>query len=610
MKVKGLTGKLVISFTVVALVLVIVGMVGFFSVRETTRSINQACYVQLPSVESLLIIKNNIASIENGLITLLMAHQDTAGIEQQYKEIRREILQCEAQSAIFSELDHDEVGAELWKNFSDAWEKLRQDTLNFVGLSEKVVANGVLNPNLLRKNIETIKGEYYFIIGQVGNMLQTELEIQGYDDISQSYFHRWSSTYTTSNSEIKEILSQIVPPMEQFYDAVKEIKEFIRQGDIDGASFTYEVKLMKSAAHISALFHKLNNQTLIAENLFKKMEAFFSETYAVSRTNIFQVLNNLNQINRRKTTEEAEIALSRSDSTQKITIAGIFIGFLFSLLFGTGISRSITRKINIMTDEMKSVSAEVVSASAQVSHASEAMAQNASNQAASIESSSAAMDEMAAMTRKNTDSADQANILVKDVKTMINSANESMSQMVGSMKEISTASEETFNIIKTIDEIAFQTNLLALNAAVEAARAGEAGAGFAVVADEVRNLAMRAAQAAKDTSKLIEGTVHKINDGATLVSITNDAFANVSENTDKLRHIVSEILVASREQSTGIDQVNASISEVEQAILDNVEHSRDSADASHRINTQVEELEDSVKSLSLLITGKKKKNEA
>ena len=110
-----------------------------------------------------------------------------------------------------------------------------------------------------------------------------------------------------------------------------------------------------------------------------------------------------------------------------------------------------------------------------------------------------------------------------------------MSDLTVSMGEISGASEETQKIVKTIDEIAFQTNLLALNAAVEAARAGEAGAGFAVVADEVRNLAMRAAEAAKNTANLIENTVKRVKDGSELVSRTNEAFTQVAENSTEGR---------------------------------------------------------------------------
>jgi methyl-accepting chemotaxis protein len=131
---------------------------------------------------------------------------------------------------------------------------------------------------------------------------------------------------------------------------------------------------------------------------------------------------------------------------------------------------------------------------------------------------------MSSMTRQNAEHAQQADGLMQEANQVVRRANDSMVELDTSMNEISKASEETSKIIKTIDEIAFQTNLLALNAAVEAARAGEAGAGFAVVADEVRNLAMRAADAAKNTAQLLEGTVKKVNDGTALVSRTNEEF--------------------------------------------------------------------------------------
>ena len=134
------------------------------------------------------------------------------------------------------------------------------------------------------------------------------------------------------------------------------------------------------------------------------------------------------------------------------------------------------------------------------------------------------MEEMTSMTRKTAENAKYADDLTREANREVNEANTAMQSLTVSMAEISTASEETSKIIKTIDEIAFQTNLLALNAAVEAARAGEAGAGFAVVADEVRNLAMRAAEAARNTATLIESTVAKVHEGAALVDGTNASF--------------------------------------------------------------------------------------
>jgi len=181
----------------------------------------------------------------------------------------------------------------------------------------------------------------------------------------------------------------------------------------------------------------------------------------------------------------------------------------------------------------------------------------------------------------------------------------SLDELTLSMGEISKASEETSKIIKTIDEIAFQTNLLALNAAVEAARAGEAGAGFAVVAEEVRNLALRSAEAAKNTAVLIEDTVKKIGDGSQIVSTTNDAFVKVGESTEKVEELVAEVTEASKEQSNGIEQVNIAITEMDKVVQQNAANAEESASASEELNAQAEQLKDYVGDLVALVTGKR-----
>ncbi|RJR32969.1 MAG: HAMP domain-containing protein, partial [Desulfobacteraceae bacterium] len=190
------------------------------------------------------------------------------------------------------------------------------------------------------------------------------------------------------------------------------------------------------------------------------------------------------------------------------------------------------------------------------------LAESASEQAASIEETSSSLEEMSSMIKLNADHGNEAHVLMKDANRVVGEANDSMGRLIASMEDISTTSEETQKIIKTIDEIAFQTNLLALNAAVEAARAGEAGAGFAVVASEVRNLAMRAAEAAKSTAGLIEGSGKKIKTGAELVRVTNEAFAGVSRSTSKVGELLAGIATASNEQAQGIDQINKAVAQM------------------------------------------------
>ena len=176
-----------------------------------------------------------------------------------------------------------------------------------------------------------------------------------------------------------------------------------------------------------------------------------------------------------------------------------------------------------------------------------------------------------------------------------------MKKLTNAMKDISGASEETSKIVKTIDEIAFQTNLLALNAAVEAARAGEAGAGFAVVAEEVRNLAMRAAEAAKNTSVLIDGTVKKIKDGSDLVGKTNEGFVEVARSSGKVAELIGEISAASNEQAQGISQVSKAVAEMDKVVQQNAANAEESASASEEMNAQAQNMKGITNTLSLLI---------
>jgi methyl-accepting chemotaxis protein len=282
------------------------------------------------------------------------------------------------------------------------------------------------------------------------------------------------------------------------------------------------------------------------------------------------------------------------------------ISILFLVLTVVAITlfaRRITVPIKNAVDQMNEVANQVASASTQVASASQSLAEGASEQASALEETSSSLEEMSSMTKQNAGNAAQADGLMKQANQVVQRANTAMEGLTKSMSDISTASEETSKIIKTIDEIAFQTNLLALNAAVEAARAGEAGAGFAVVAEEVRNLAMRAADAAKNTSGLIESTVNKIKEGSDLVQKTNVAFAEVSENAAKVGDLVSEIAAASNEQSQGIDQINKAVAEMDKVTQQTAANAEESAAASEEMNAEAQQMNQITNVLVNIIGG-------
>jgi len=299
---------------------------------------------------------------------------------------------------------------------------------------------------------------------------------------------------------------------------------------------------------------------------------------------------------------DAMAAFASTASTGKAAIIGfIIVGLAAGLVFATLLGRAIIVPIKRAISGLDEASDQVAAASGEVSSASQQLAEGSSEQAASLEETSSALEEITSMTKQNADNAVQANRLMMESGSIVQHANQTMANLTASMTEISKASEETQKIIKTIDEIAFQTNLLALNAAVEAARAGEAGAGFAVVADEVRNLAMRAAEAAKNTAILIEGTVKKVKEGNEFVGKTNEDFQKVSVSVTKSGELVGEIAAASQEQSQGIGQVSTAVAEMDRVVQQNAANAEESAAAAQQMSAQAEQMKVYVKDLVSLV---------
>ena len=234
-----------------------------------------------------------------------------------------------------------------------------------------------------------------------------------------------------------------------------------------------------------------------------------------------------------------------------------------------GAVNSMAGKIRTTIAEIKSSAREVTNASAEISTSTTDLSQRTEEQAASLEETSASMEEISTAVKKNAENAQQANRSAATARAVADRGGQVVAKVVGSMAKIEDSSHKIADIIGVIDEIARQTNLLALNAAVEAARAGEAGRGFAVVASEVRSLAQRSSQAAKDIKALITNSNSQVKDGVDLANQAGAALNEITESIKAVAAIVDDIAKASIEQSTGIEQVNKALTQMDEVTQQN-----------------------------------------
>lgn len=305
----------------------------------------------------------------------------------------------------------------------------------------------------------------------------------------------------------------------------------------------------------------------------------------------------------RQTVQEADRVNRTAAWKMGLTVGGVLLVLLLCGLLSLGITLSITRPLNRVILALSSGADQVNDAAAQVSSASQDLAAGASAQASSLEETSSALEQMAAMTRTNAENSKEANGLAGQARQAAHDGDRSMIQLNEAMAGINESSGKISKIIKVIEEIAFQTNLLALNAAVEAARAGEHGKGFAVVADEVRNLAQRCAQAAKETTGLIEDAVSRSRQGGQVAADVGKSLAAIVGDVSKVSDLVGGISKASEEQAQGVDQVNTAVSQMDKVTQANAAGAEETASAAEQLSSQAQTVKSMVNELVAIVRG-------
>ena len=623
--------KLILGFIVVALIAGAVGVIGYININEIGN-------VRMESMKGLL--EMNIAQAkvivgERGLVNSEMTAKDVR--DAQFAYIETALESGQESYDLYDSMPRMAEEEALWKSFAPLWEdwiakdstvvdlskerdaliesgKAEDDSEVLAKMDEAMAASLVareaylaaedvltqlvdINENAVAASVSS-GVTMIIIIAVAGVLLSLFLGLYISRIISKPVNETAKLAAALANGNLDEEI--IIRSKDEVGQLATTIDQDVRKAfkQIEQARVVVDKQSKYQAEQVSKLvdnLEKLAAGTLNCDMAVDEPDQDTEELYGVFNSISENLHLSVNTI--KGYIDEISYTLSEvSDGNLVVEITSDYQGDFIALKDSIN---AIVESLNSILIDINTAAEQVASGTTQVSDGNQEISQGATEQASSIEELSSSITQMAEQIRQNATNATTSTELAIKSKDAANDGNEKMKGMLKSMEEINESSSNISKIIKVIDDIAFQTNILALNAAVEAARAGAHGKGFAVVAEEVRNLAARSANAANETTTLIEGSIKKVEAGTQIANETAGALSSIVSGAEESAELLKGIAVASNEQATGIAQINKGIEQLSQVVQTNSATAEEGAAASEELSSQAELLKSMIAKFKL-----------
>lgn len=377
--------KLIVSFLGVATITLLLGGVGYYGAIESGKAIQETAEVQLPSVANLMIIKEAATAIKTAQRTLLDLSLEPNERKTQYQRIQEARDRYTKAWDIFENLPKSPQEAELWQKLGVAWEGWRKENNAFIKDAEGFDQIGVQDPSGVRADMEKFRGDHYGLVTKSLVAVGAKDAFEGGEDHTQCALGRWMADFRTQNPEILAILREIDDPHRKFHAAVRQMKELIRQGDVEAAGELASKDIVGGSAIVSQHIDRLIAQGRRANEIGENSRTQALTACRRAEREVEALLNQLVEVAMAASNETATQATNQAAFLKTVSIIAVAIGVAAAVALGIVISRSLNKTLTRIANALGTGADEVNDAAAQVSSASQQLAEGASEQASSLE---------------------------------------------------------------------------------------------------------------------------------------------------------------------------------------------------------------------------------